>query len=169
MNWHMIISALIVVVLKVIGMTFFLLHCEEIFSYSSIGFTPNTYFSSLMSPECPRGWNLNSGRCFFLSTTELPWENSRKSCEDEGSSLAIVNTQEKLTFLKDKISAEKYFIGLVYQPSEKRWRWINNSAFTGNVTSYSQDFHCVTIGPTTTFDSALCDISYRWICEKKAK
>ena len=28
MNWHMIISGLIVVVLKIVGMTLFLLYCE---------------------------------------------------------------------------------------------------------------------------------------------
>ncbi|XP_023592636.1 C-type lectin domain family 5 member A isoform X3 [Trichechus manatus latirostris] len=145
MNWHTIISVLMVVVLKVVGMTLFLM-----------------YF-------CPTGWALHQGKCFLLTTSESSWNKSRSYCEGEGSTLAIVNTPEKLKFLQDIAGAEMYFIGLIYQPAEKRWRWINNSVFNGNVTNHRQNFNCVTIGLTNTFDAALCDINHRWICEKNAK
>uniref|UniRef100_A0A8D2BDG5 C-type lectin domain containing 5A n=1 Tax=Sciurus vulgaris TaxID=55149 RepID=A0A8D2BDG5_SCIVU len=71
--------------------------------------------------------------------------------------------QEYLQHIAD---VEKYFIGLTYHSVEKKWRWINNSVFSGNITHQSQNFNCATIGLTKTFDAALCDISYRWICEK---
>ncbi|XP_064145695.1 C-type lectin domain family 5 member A isoform X2 [Loxodonta africana] len=145
MNWCMIISVLIVVVLKVVGMTLFLLHF------------------------CPAGWDLHQGKCFLLSIFESPWNKSRSFCKEEGSTLAIVNTPEKLKFLQDIAGAEMYFIGLTYQPAEKRWRWINNYEFNGNVTNYRQNFNCATIGLTKTFDAAFCDINHRWICEKNAK
>ncbi|XP_045144817.1 C-type lectin domain family 5 member A [Echinops telfairi] len=182
MNWHMIISGLIVVVLKVVGMTFFLLYFPQIFGQGSehiiptesYGTVPKMFTGRSASTEssgtvCPRGWNLHQGRCFFLSSSELPWNRSKSNCEAEGATLAIVNTPEKLEFLKNIASAEQHFIGLTYQPEEKKWRWINNSKFNGNVTNYSQNFNCVTIGLTDTFDAALCDINYRWICEKSAK
>uniref|UniRef100_A0A3Q2HI32 C-type lectin domain containing 5A n=1 Tax=Equus caballus TaxID=9796 RepID=A0A3Q2HI32_HORSE len=76
-------------------------------------------------------------------------------------------TEQK--FLQSITGAEKYFIGLLYQHAEKRWRWINNSIFTGNVTNQHQDFNCVTIGLTKTYDAASCDVNYRWICEKSVK
>ncbi|XP_025147477.1 C-type lectin domain family 5 member A isoform X8 [Bubalus bubalis] len=145
MNWHMIISALIVVVLKIVGMTLFLL-----------------YF-------CPKGWDFHQGRCFFLSKSESSWNKSMNFCKEKGSTLAIVNTPEKMKFLQDITGAEKYFIGLLYQPVEKTWHWINNTKFNGNVTNQGQNFHCVTIGLTKTYDAVSCDITYRWICEKKAQ
>ncbi|XP_075413874.1 C-type lectin domain family 5 member A [Tenrec ecaudatus] len=165
MNWHMIISGLIVVVLKVVGMTFFLLYFPQIFGHGSEHIIPTESYGTV----CPTGWSLHQGRCFFLSSSELPWNRSKSNCEAEGATLAIVNTPEKLTFLRNIASAEQHFIGLTYRPEEKKWRWINNSKFNGNVTNYSQNFNCVTIGLTNTFDAALCDIKYRWICEKSAK
>ncbi|XP_037691921.1 C-type lectin domain family 5 member A isoform X1 [Choloepus didactylus] len=184
MNWHMIISGLIVVVLKIVGMTLFLLYFPQIFGKSSsfiptrsYGTVPTIFRSTTgsFSPTrsygtvCPRGWDFHQGRCFFLSTAELPLNQSRDFCIAEGSNLAIVNTPEKLNFLHDIIGAEKYFIGLTYHPSEKKWRWINNSVFNGNITNQDKPFNCVTIGLTKTFDAALCDVSYHWICEKNAK
>nr|XP_045721147.1 C-type lectin domain family 5 member A [Mirounga angustirostris] len=71
-------------------------------------------------------------------------------------------------FLQDKTGAEKYFIGL-YQQAKNSWRWIDNSIFNGNVTNQHQNFNCVTIGLTKTYDAAPCDINFRWICEKAAK
>ncbi|XP_016060554.1 PREDICTED: C-type lectin domain family 5 member A isoform X2 [Miniopterus natalensis] len=165
MNWCMIISGLIVVVLKVVGMTLFLLHFPQIFGKSNNSFSPEESYGTV----CPTRWDFHQGRCFFLSSSEMSWNKSRESCEAEGSTLAIVNMPEKLKFLQDITGAEKYFIGLLYQPAEKRWRWINNSVFNGNVTNQRQNFNCVTIGLTKTFDAASCDTAYRWICEKSAK
>ncbi|XP_053409946.1 C-type lectin domain family 5 member A isoform X1 [Nycticebus coucang] len=188
MNWHMIISGFIVVVLKVVGMTLFLLYFSQIFGKSNDGFIPTesygtvsqTFGSSSPTPDsfiptrsygtvCPKSWDFNQGTCFLLSTSESPWNESRDFCEREGSTLAIVNTPEKLKFLQNITGAEKYFIGLMYQRAEKKWRWIDNSVFNGSVSNQNENFNCVTIGLTRTFDAVSCDISYRRICEKKAQ
>ncbi|EHB01130.1 C-type lectin domain family 5 member A [Heterocephalus glaber] len=187
MNWHMIISVLIVVVLKAIGVTLFLLYFPQTFWKSNDGIIPTgsygtdnvhnvsqTFESSTESfiptrrygTACPPHWqNFNQTRCFFLSTTESTWSNSRDDCAKKRSTLAIVNTPEKLKYLQDKADAEKYFIGLMYQPAENKWHWINNSVFIGNVTNKNENFNCVTIGLSTTFDAASCDVPYHWICE----
>ncbi|XP_012576270.1 PREDICTED: C-type lectin domain family 5 member A [Condylura cristata] len=165
MNWHLVISGLIVMVLKIAGMTLFLLYFPKIFGESDVSITPTGSSGTV----CPQGWDFHEGRCFFLSASELSWNKSRDFCEAKGSTLAIVNKPEKLTFLQDITGAEKYFIGLLFQQAEKKWRWINKSMFTGNVTNERQNFNCLTIGLTTTYDAASCDISYRWICEKAAR
>ncbi|XP_007950942.1 C-type lectin domain family 5 member A [Orycteropus afer afer] len=165
MNWNMIISGLILVVLKVIGMTFFLLYLPQIFGKRNNSVIPTNSYGTV----CPRGWDLHQGRCFLLATSELSWKESKSFCEAEGSTLAIVDTPEKQKFLQDITGAEKYFIGLTYKPAEKRWQWINNSNFKGDVINFNQNFNCVTIGLTKTFDAASCDTNYRWICEKNAQ
>uniref|UniRef100_A0A8C8TTL1 C-type lectin domain family 5 member A n=1 Tax=Peromyscus maniculatus bairdii TaxID=230844 RepID=A0A8C8TTL1_PERMB len=173
MNWNMIISVLIIVVIKVVGMTLFLLYFPQVFDKSNDGFIPTESYGTTnvqnVSPICPKDWDFHQGRCFFFSTSESSWENSRDDCASKESTLAIVNTPQILKYLQDIAGAEKYFVGLRRQPGEREWRWINNSAFNGNVTNESQNFHCVTIGLTKTFDAASCDISYRWICEKTPK
>ncbi|XP_010853280.1 PREDICTED: C-type lectin domain family 5 member A isoform X6 [Bison bison bison] len=108
MNWHMIISALIVVVLKIVGMTLFLLYFPQILGNGTVSFTPTESYG-----------------------TESSWNKSMNFCKEKGSTLAIVNTPEKLKFLQDITGAEKYFIGLLYQPVEKTWHWINNAKFNG--------------------------------------
>ncbi|XP_046951470.1 C-type lectin domain family 5 member A isoform X1 [Lynx rufus] len=184
MNWHMIISGLIIVVLKMVGMIFFLLYFPQIFGGSNVSFLPTesygtvplTFGSSNVTllptqsygTVCPNRWYFHQGECFWLSPFEMSWNKSRDFCKTEGSTLAIVNTPEKLKFLQDIIGAEKYFIGL-YQDTEKTWRWINNSPFNGNIINQHQNFDCVTIGLTNTFDAAPCNINLRWICEKLAK
>ncbi|XP_025147473.1 C-type lectin domain family 5 member A isoform X4 [Bubalus bubalis] len=166
MNWHMIISALIVVVLKIVGMTLFLLYFPQIFGENNAIFIPTE--SSGTVPQI-----LGNGTVSFTPTesygTESSWNKSMNFCKEKGSTLAIVNTPEKMKFLQDITGAEKYFIGLLYQPVEKTWHWINNTKFNGNVTNQGQNFHCVTIGLTKTYDAVSCDITYRWICEKKAQ
>ncbi|XP_005405456.1 PREDICTED: C-type lectin domain family 5 member A isoform X5 [Chinchilla lanigera] len=162
MNWHMIISVLIIVVLKAVGVTLFLLYFSQIFGNSTDSIIPTRSYGTV----CPPHWqNFHQIRCFFLSTSESTLDKSRDDCARRGSTLAIVDTPEKLRYLQDKANAEKYFIGLMYKPAEKKWHWINNSAFNGNVTNENQNFNCVTIGLSTTFDAASCDVPYRWICE----
>uniref|UniRef100_A0A8C8WYM6 C-type lectin domain containing 5A n=2 Tax=Panthera TaxID=9688 RepID=A0A8C8WYM6_PANLE len=137
MNWYMIISGLIIVVLKMVGMTFFLLYFPQIFGGSNVSFLPTESYGTV----CPKRWYFHQGECFWLSPFERSWNKSRDFCKTEGSTLAIVNTQEKLKFLQDIIGAEKYFIGL-YQDTEKTWRWINNSPFNGkyvNISRFSKD------------------------------
>ena len=48
--------------------------------------------------------------------------------------LSLFNFQK---FLQDITGAEKYFIGLLYQPVEKTWHWINNTKFNGKYVDIS--------------------------------
>ncbi|XP_045877037.1 C-type lectin domain family 5 member A [Meles meles] len=184
MNWHMIISVLFIVVLKIVGMTLFLLYFPQIFGGNQVNFLPTESYGTVPqtignsivtfvpteSPRtvCPRRWYFYQRRCFLLSPFELSWNNSGDFCKTEASTLAIVDTPEKLKFLQDKTGAEKYFIGLYQQP-KNRWHWIDNSIFNGNISNQHENFNCVTIGLTRTYDAAPCDINFRWICEKEAK
>ncbi|KAB0343756.1 hypothetical protein FD754_020682, partial [Muntiacus muntjak] len=160
-NSHLYVSCII----RRLSSGFLFISVPQILGNGTVSFTPTESYGT----ACPKGWDFHQGRCFFLSKSELPWNKSMNFCKEKGSTLAIVNTPEKLKFLQDITGAEKYFIGLLYQPVEKTWRWINNTTFNGNVTNQGQNFHCVTIGLTKTYDAVSCNITYRWICEKKAR
>ncbi|XP_042104873.1 C-type lectin domain family 5 member A isoform X3 [Ovis aries] len=134
MNWHMIISGLIVVVLKIVGMTLFLLYFPQIFGENNIIFIPTE--SSGTVPQilgngtvsftptesygtvCPKGWDFHQGRCFFLSKSELSWNKSMNFCKEKGSTLAIVNTPEKLE--TDKSCGFSPWIGKI--PWRRKWQ-----------------------------------------------
>ncbi|OBS79821.1 hypothetical protein A6R68_21979 [Neotoma lepida] len=155
MNWNMIISGLIIVVIKVVGMTFFLLYWSPLQNTNHI-----TYIHSV-SISAP-----------FLPTPQLRQTVPKTGILIKGDASSspppnhLGKTAGMIKYLQDIAGAEKYFVGLRRQPGERKWRWVNNSAFNGNVTNENQNFHCVTIGLTKTFDAVPCDNSYRWICEK---
>lgn len=44
--------------------------------------------------QCPMGWLKFDQQCFYLSTTRLNWDNSRKNCSASGGSLAVIHTKK---------------------------------------------------------------------------
>ncbi|XP_043824152.1 C-type lectin domain family 5 member A [Dromiciops gliroides] len=212
-NWHMVISVAIVVVVKAVGTTFFLLYLPQIFppvfkespnSTSTERSTPVPWTSPTtfkenskhsttensrtvppISPatsegnfryttpektgtDCPIRWDFYMGRCYFFSTNEENWNNSQTRCSNEGTTLAIINNEGEQNFLRERAGSEVYFIGLRYQSSQKSWQWIDGSGFMVHITNDPPNFDCGTIGVSPTIDKSSCEISHRWICEKRA-
>ncbi|XP_036616500.1 C-type lectin domain family 5 member A [Trichosurus vulpecula] len=186
-NWHMVISIAIVVAVKAVGTTFFLLYLPQIFppvleespnststerSTTVPRISPTTFedYSTTENSrtDCPIRWDLYMGRCYFFSTNEENWNNSQSRCSNEGATLAIINNKKEQGFLQGRAGLEVYFIGLRYQPSQKRWQWIDGSGFMVNITNDRPHSECGTIGLTPTVDMAPCEVSHRWICEKRA-
>ncbi|XP_068943499.1 C-type lectin domain family 5 member A isoform X1 [Petaurus breviceps papuanus] len=212
-NWHMVISIAIVVTVKAVGTTFFLLYLPQIFppvlkespNSTSTERSPTVSWTSpttleensnnfttensktvpstlpvtsegnfrYITPEnrgtdCPIRWDLHKGRCYFFSANEENWNNSRTRCSNEGATLVVINDTEEQRFLQQRAGLEVYFIGLRYQQSQKRWQWIDGSGFKVNITDDTPNFDCGTIGLSGTVDKSSCEISHRWICEKRA-
>jgi hypothetical protein len=50
--------------------------------------------------QCPLGWRIYSGRCYFTgSTSPTSWEGAQSFCTSVGGHLMIVNTQEEYSLL----------------------------------------------------------------------
>ncbi|XP_072508621.1 C-type lectin domain family 5 member A isoform X3 [Notamacropus eugenii] len=186
-NWHMVISIAIVLAVKAVGTTFFLLYLPQIFppvleeSSNSTSTERNTTVSPTSSvnsagnitpktrgTDCPVRWDFYKGSCYFFSTNERNWNQSQARCFNEAATLAIINSAEEQKFLRERAASEIYFIGLRYQRSQKRWQWTDGSGFVVNIVNDTPNFDCGTIGLTETLDKSSCEISHRWICEKKA-
>ncbi|XP_074049637.1 C-type lectin domain family 5 member A isoform X2 [Macrotis lagotis] len=183
-NCHMIISTAIVVTVKVVGTTFFLIYLPEIFppvlkensnsistersvtvsvtSEESSKYTTTEYIRT----DCPILWHSEKGRCYFFSIKELNWNNSQIQCFNEGATLAIINNIEEQNFLQSRAGLEEYFIGLRYQRAQKRWQWTDGSGFMVSITNDPQNFECGIIGVSQTVYEASCEVPHRWICEK---
>ncbi|XP_068943500.1 C-type lectin domain family 5 member A isoform X2 [Petaurus breviceps papuanus] len=189
-NWHMVISIAIVVTVKAVGTTFFLLYLPQIFppvlkespnststersptvswtSPTTLEENSNNFTTENSKTDCPIRWDLHKGRCYFFSANEENWNNSRTRCSNEGATLVVINDTEEQRFLQQRAGLEVYFIGLRYQQSQKRWQWIDGSGFKVNITDDTPNFDCGTIGLSGTVDKSSCEISHRWICEKRA-
>ncbi|KAM8980630.1 C-type lectin domain family 5 member A isoform 2-T4 [Sarcophilus harrisii] len=189
-NWHTVISVVIVLTVKAVGTTFFLLYLPQIFPpvleenfnststersttvpwTSPITFEENfKYFTTEASRTvCPIRWDLYKGRCYFFSTNERNWEDSRNQCTNEGATLAVINNKEEQKFLQERAGTEIYFMGLRYQISLGSWQWIDGSEFMINHLKASPNFDCGTIGLDPDVEMASCKTPHRWICEKRA-
>ncbi|XP_051857381.1 C-type lectin domain family 5 member A [Antechinus flavipes] len=213
LNWHTVISVFIVVTVKAVGTTFFLLYLPQIFppvleenfnststerSTTVLWTSPTTFEdnfkystteASRIVPQtshvtsernsrylttknsravCPIRWDLHKGRCYFFSTNEGNWDDSRDQCMNEGATLAVINNIEEQKFLQDRAGVEIYFIGLRFQISLGSWQWIDGSEFLINHLKHLPNFDCGTIGLDPDVDMASCETPHRWICEKRA-
>ncbi|XP_007504526.1 C-type lectin domain family 5 member A [Monodelphis domestica] len=189
-NCHMILSVVIVVTIKVTGTTFFLLYLPQIFppvlerslnststekSITAPSISPTTFegtFNSTIKNNitvCPIRWEYEKGKCYFFSTNEENWNKSQSSCLKEGATLAIINNSGEQNFLQNRAGVEPYFIGLRYNFSQRKWRWIDGSEdFVVTMSIDPPGFGCGTIGVSINVEDSSCDISHRWICEKIA-
>uniref|UniRef100_A0A3Q1IDR8 Uncharacterized protein n=1 Tax=Anabas testudineus TaxID=64144 RepID=A0A3Q1IDR8_ANATE len=91
--------------------------------------------------SCEEGWELHGGKCYYFSTRDSSWYQSRDDCRRGGGDLVKIDTQKSLT---QSISSTLHQV-------------IN---FTDEVFSV-QHFLC-------WFDVS-CKIPYKSICEKSAE
>ncbi|XP_030635192.1 perlucin-like protein [Chanos chanos] len=80
--------------------------------------------------NCATGWKYHSGKCYYLSSDEKNWTESRDSCVSMGGHLVIINSAEEQSFLKQAMPTqgwEEYWIGLTDSVNETDWRWLDNT------------------------------------------
>ncbi|KAL2079242.1 hypothetical protein ACEWY4_024986 [Coilia grayii] len=85
---------------------------------------------------CASGWRYFNGKCYFFSTEERSWHQSRDACVTMGGHLVIIETLEEQGFLSQQ-GSECYWIGLS-DDKEGEWRWVDNSLLNDN-TKYWND------------------------------
>ena len=51
--------------------------------------------------ECPLGWTIFSGHCYFVSDIKLSWQNALTFCKSIGSSLIKIDNQAEYDLLYD--------------------------------------------------------------------
>uniref|UniRef100_A0A673VW67 C-type lectin domain-containing protein n=1 Tax=Salmo trutta TaxID=8032 RepID=A0A673VW67_SALTR len=61
----------------------------------------------LQNRSCPEGWRRFGCGCYYLSTEEKAWTESRQDCLERGADLVIVNSEEEQ--VRDR---ESYFLYL---------------------------------------------------------
>ncbi|XP_060124831.1 C-type lectin domain family 5 member A isoform X2 [Zootoca vivipara] len=158
MKWNCLVPLMIILVIKLIGTSLFLLYASQIFFQEVPVLTP-----SGVKDGCPIRWVLYAGKCYFFSAQEKTWDESQENCAQSNSHLAVVNNKAELMFLLNRTNHLEYFIGLTQQGSKGPWRWIDNTAL--NVKSRIYD--CAVLG-LHMVTSAPCSVVNRWICEEKA-
>ncbi|KAM4630135.1 C-type lectin domain family 6 member A-like [Polymixia lowei] len=84
---------------------------------------------------CPDGWLFYGRKCYFLSTVQMNWPESRDHCISMGAHLVIITSEDEQRFLN---STETRWIGLNDIETEGKWVWVNNEPLNPNVQFWFQ-------------------------------
>ncbi|XP_067468340.1 C-type lectin domain family 4 member E-like [Thunnus thynnus] len=142
--------------------------------------------------KCDKGWLQHGGKCYFFSTTNSSWEESRCYCQIQGGDLVKIDSMKEQTFLTNELSdkmkyeEDKFWIGLTDSKEENKWFWVDDSPLNTSLSFWRKDEpdnwkgenpegeDCVRMGEKgrpaelKCWSDKSCDVPQRRICEKQA-
>ncbi|XP_046877822.1 C-type lectin domain family 4 member M-like [Hypomesus transpacificus] len=124
---------------------------------------------------CDNGWTRLDSSCYYISTEQKTWEESRQDCTRRGARLVIINSvreQISLTELKLRV-----WIGLS-EISNGIWQWVDGSTVSigywtvGEPNNFEGNPEgCVEIRPLRDDNNIMnwndepCHFQRNWVCE----
>ncbi|XP_026011692.1 CD209 antigen-like protein E [Astatotilapia calliptera] len=121
--------------------------------------------------KCPDRWTRFGSSCYFKSTENKTWSDSRRACQDKGADLVMINSKEEQEFVS-KFGGYSW-IGLISKQTSGRskWEWVDGSALTE--TFWAEGWS----DPYSGYRGVCCDNNRKWtgsydhesktfICEK---
>lgn len=119
---------------------------------------------SHVSP-CPDEWLLYRGKCYFFSNTTDSWTSSKNSCTEDGATLAVIDSEKDLIFLKRYAGTAEHWIG--QNETGQTWKWSNGKEFN-RWFNLTRPENCVCLN-STELRSRECEQRLRWICSKPSR
>uniref|UniRef100_A0AAQ6IPH9 C-type lectin domain-containing protein n=1 Tax=Anabas testudineus TaxID=64144 RepID=A0AAQ6IPH9_ANATE len=134
-------------------------------------FSSRGSFSSLLF--CEEGWELHGGKCYYSSTRESTWNQSRDYCRRKGGDLVKIDSREEQVE-----NTDRFWIGLTDSKEEGKWLWVDDSPLNTSLTFWidtqpdnwpgdspegedSDDLNC--------WYDRFCKDPHKSICEKSAE
>ncbi|XP_069057659.1 uncharacterized protein [Pleurodeles waltl] len=115
-------------------------------------------------PSCGDGWIWYHSKCFYFSEIERNWMEAKGSCVALNSSLAMIDTQEELTFILRYKGDYHHWIGLRRDNKTQLWMWVNGTRFN-NWFTVRDSSECAYLSYLKA-KSLECDFLNKWICTK---
>ncbi|KAM8773186.1 C-type lectin domain family 4 member G-like [Acanthopagrus schlegelii] len=134
--------------------------------------------SCVSSQQCLPDWRDINSRCYFLSTEQKTWENSRKYCQSKGADLVVINSEEeqRALYRMDGNQDLLFWIGL--HNTTGTFKWVDGSALTktfwqsgqpgdGGPNNKEQCVEMYHFNPVlANWNDAPCGHNRHWLCEK---
>ncbi|XP_051560242.1 C-type lectin domain family 4 member E-like isoform X8 [Myxocyprinus asiaticus] len=112
--------------------------------------------------------------CFFISSEEKSWSDSRQYCRDHGGDLVIINTEEKQRYISS-LEKGRVWIGLSDIEKEGNMKWVDNSPLTKGFWDTNEpnddqgNEDCVEVlsskSSLNNWNDFPCSEKRKWICE----
>lgn len=114
-------------------------------------------------------WSCCGDKCYYFSPEHKDWNGCREICEKHNSSLLMIADSDELRFIQTQTDKNWYWIGLSYRPMESKWRWIDNTAFSGINsavrTLLPKEGKCAFIS-ATRLEPTECTAPHNCVCER---
>uniref|UniRef100_A0A8D0GEV5 C-type lectin domain-containing protein n=1 Tax=Sphenodon punctatus TaxID=8508 RepID=A0A8D0GEV5_SPHPU len=155
MNWNLVAPVIVIVSIKVVGMSLFFTFLPQMFPTGFQGTLNSTMEDNVTVPQTTDSlpepqtystiratttaavqhpkWKRHQGKFYLFSEAKENWSNSRTVCDSLGSDLVIINDKKQLEFLHNKTKNADYFIGLTYTEPQRKWLWIDDTETKSNL------------------------------------
>lgn len=115
--------------------------------------------------SCSEEWVVYRRKCYFISTTTKSWTLAKNSCSKDGATLAVIESEKDMNFLKRYVGQAEHWIGLNNEGGQK-WKWSDGTVNNGfNLTGSEK---CAFLN-STDISSAECERNLPWICSKPSR
>ncbi|KAI5164910.1 Early Activation Antigen Cd69 [Manis pentadactyla] len=105
-------------------------------------------------------------KCYFISSVMKNWTLAQNFCSKHGATLALIDSEKDLTFLKRYVGRAGHWIGLKNEAGQT-WKWSNGKEFN-NWFNLTGSESCASLN-STEVSSAECEKDLHWICSKSYK
>ncbi|XP_023815528.1 CD209 antigen-like protein E isoform X2 [Oryzias latipes] len=126
--------------------------------------------------RCPEGWKRFGNSCYYKSTEQKTWTDSRSFCQFVGSDLVVVNSKEEQEFVSTLNQNSESWIGLFAEGSPQKqkseWKWVDGSPLTETFwdETISKDpyynYYAVFLSADGKWTEKNKTYNKNWICEK---
>ncbi|MEQ2217370.1 hypothetical protein XENOCAPTIV_007123 [Xenoophorus captivus] len=137
------------------------------------------------------GWELHGGNCYKFNTNKSSWNESRRSCIDQGGDLVKIDSREEQILLEFRLidlmesTEDMFWIGLTDSEEGDRWLWVDGSPLDKSLSFWGdselqygsgelpddedsgENEEMDEASDVSWFDKS-CDGRHRSICEKAA-
>ncbi|XP_066217288.1 early activation antigen CD69 [Saccopteryx leptura] len=116
--------------------------------------------------SCPDDWVGYQRKCYFFSNTTENWNLAQNSCFKHGATLALIDSEKDMIFLKRYVGRAKHWIGMKNEIGQA-WKWLNGKDFNNwfNLTGRE---NCAFLNSTEVSNTE-CGKNLHWICSKPFK
>ncbi|XP_006199913.1 early activation antigen CD69 [Vicugna pacos] len=131
---------------------------------------PGQYMSPVPSnshaSSCSDDWIQYQRRYYLISKKTRNWTLAQEFCSKHGATLALIDSEEDMIFLKQHVGRAEHWIGLKNEAGQT-WKWSNGKEFN-NWFNLTGSENCAFLN-STEVGSAACEKNLHWICSKPAK
>ncbi|MBN3290609.1 CLC4E protein, partial [Polypterus senegalus] len=126
---------------------------------------------------CPDGWHRGfTHSCYYLSTDQRNWTNSKMYCESQQAHLVIIEDQKEQDFIYKLVKNKEVWLGFSDLETEGTWVWVDGLPRKevtfwneGEPNNSDMNEDCGSMRPeSATWNDLPCAFQRDFVCEKTA-